>query len=89
MVRLTDRPDMTLDVYRGSKTTIQCNATITPHLKSTKNLNRKAAFGRPAIKITGGGGGGGVEGVDQPSPLGLTWFLRHLVVWFAWKIPNS
>ena len=59
MVRLTDRPDMTLDVYRGSKTTIQCNATITPHLKSTKNLNRKAAFGRPAIKITGGGGGGG------------------------------
>ena len=23
MVRLTDRPDMTLDVYRGRKTTIQ------------------------------------------------------------------
>ena len=23
VVRLTDRPDMTLDVYRGSKTTIQ------------------------------------------------------------------
>ena len=23
MVRLTDRPDMTLDVYRGCKTTIQ------------------------------------------------------------------
>ena len=23
MVRLTDRPDMTLDVYRGSKTTTQ------------------------------------------------------------------
>ena len=23
MVRLTDRPDMTLDVYRGHKTTIQ------------------------------------------------------------------
>ena len=19
----------------------------------------------------------------------LPWFLRHLVVWFAWKIPNS
>ena len=25
MVRLTDRPDMTLDVYRGRKTTIQYN----------------------------------------------------------------
>ena len=29
MVRLTDRPDMTLDVYRGRKTTMQqCNATM-------------------------------------------------------------
>ena len=26
VVRLTDRPDMTLDVYRGRKTTIQYNA---------------------------------------------------------------
>ena len=26
----------------------------TPHLKSPKNQNRKAALGRPAIKITGG-----------------------------------
>ena len=26
VVRLTDRPDMTLDVYRGRKTTMQCNA---------------------------------------------------------------
>ena len=25
VVRLTDRPNMTLDVYRGSKTTTQCN----------------------------------------------------------------
>ena len=25
VVRLTDRPDMTLDVYRGRKTTTQCN----------------------------------------------------------------
>ena len=24
VVRLTDRPDMTLDVYRGRKTTMQC-----------------------------------------------------------------
>ena len=28
VVRLTDRPDMTLDVYRGRKTTMQCNATM-------------------------------------------------------------
>ena len=28
VVRLTDRPNMTLDVYRGRKTTMQqCNAT--------------------------------------------------------------
>ena len=27
MVRLTDRPDMTLDVYRGRKTTIQQQTT--------------------------------------------------------------
>ena len=26
VVRLTDRPDMTLDVYRGRKTTIQYNS---------------------------------------------------------------
>ena len=28
VVRLTDRPDMTLDVYRGRKTTMQCNVSI-------------------------------------------------------------
>ena len=35
--------------------TINNNA---PHLKSPKNQNRRAAFGRPAIKNTRGGGGG-------------------------------
>ena len=30
VVRLTDRPDMTLDVYRGHKTTIQHRDKITP-----------------------------------------------------------
>ena len=29
VVRLTDLPDMTLDVYRGRKTTIQYNTTTT------------------------------------------------------------
>ena len=28
VVRLTDRPDMTLDVYRGRKTTIQYNMVL-------------------------------------------------------------
>ena len=28
MVRLTDRPDMTLDVYRGRKTTMQHQPTV-------------------------------------------------------------
>ena len=28
VVRLTDRPDMTLDVYRGCKTTMQQHITI-------------------------------------------------------------
>ena len=29
----------------------------TPHLKSPKNQNRRAALGRPAMKLLGGGGG--------------------------------
>ena len=43
VVRLTDRPDMTLDVYRGRKTTIQ----------PTTNQPSGIGVGR------GGGGGGG------------------------------
>ena len=31
VVRLTDRPDMTLDVYRGRKTTIQQHAEYKCH----------------------------------------------------------
>ena len=31
VVRLTDRPDMTLDVYRGRKTTIQYNTILEEH----------------------------------------------------------
>ena len=35
VVRLTDRPDMTLDVYRGRKTTIQSitNVSVLPDLR--------------------------------------------------------
>ena len=32
VVRLTDRPDMTLDVYRGRKTTMQQNRVISSSL---------------------------------------------------------
>ena len=39
MVRLTDRPDMTLDVYRGRKTTIQYNTTY---------VTSREASGQPA-----------------------------------------
>ena len=66
-----------------SRITINNNA---PHLKSPKNQNRRAALGRPAIKLLGGFS---YVAVDQPSPLVLPWFLRHLVIRFAWKIPSS
>ena len=61
-----------------------------PHLKSPKNQNRIAAFGRPAIKITGGGGGGLQLVCGRPT-LALSSALvpQTLNVWFAWKIPNS
>ena len=51
--------------------TINNNA---PHLKSPKNQNRRAALGRPAIKITGG-----LELVcGRPTlALSLPWFIRH------------
>ena len=42
VVRLTDRPDMTLDVYSGRETTMQqkCNCTI-----SASNFNRQMFWG--------------------------------------------
>ena len=52
----------------------------TPHLKSPKNQNRRAAVGRPATKSPGGLN---QPAADQPSPRISPWFLRHLVVRFA------
>ena len=50
----------------------------TPHLKSLQSPNRRAALGRPEIKLLGGGGGGlNWFAVDQPSPLLLPWFTRQ------------
>ena len=34
VVRLTDRPDMTSDVYRGRKTTIQHTVSVLLHKKN-------------------------------------------------------
>ena len=39
VVRLTDRPDMTLDVYRGRKTTMQQQQQQQPFLNSPKDLD--------------------------------------------------
>ena len=47
MVRLTDRPDMTLDVYRGRKTTMQQHV----HAKHYKHN----ADGRTAPGVCGNG----------------------------------
>ena len=40
VVRLTDRPDMTLDVYRGRKTTIQQQIMSVTPLSSVELHNR-------------------------------------------------
>ena len=48
VVRLTDRPDMTLDVYRGRKTTMQQQrrdkASLKLLFKVTENLKSKHAL---------------------------------------------
>ena len=45
VVRLTDRPDMTLDVYRGRKTTMQqCNKMIFYQVFKVLNCLKLAVF---------------------------------------------
>ena len=39
VVRLTDRPDMTLDVYRGRKTTIQQQQSILDKINTSEDNN--------------------------------------------------
>ena len=50
----------------------------------------ESRHGRPAMKLLGGGGGGGgLQLVCGRPILALSSaFLRHLVVWLAWKIPK-
>ena len=47
-----------------------------------RNQSRNAALGRPAMKLLGGFN---YFAVNQPSPLDMHWFLRHLIVLFAWS----
>ena len=63
----------------------------TPHLKPSKDQNRRAALGRPAMKsLGGGGGGGGLQLVCGRPTLALSSALvPQTVVQFAWKIPSS
>ena len=44
VVRLTDRPDMTLDVYRGRKTTIQQQQLLAPMIYANMNNFFKGKF---------------------------------------------
>ena len=50
VVRLTDRPDMTLDVYRGRKTTMQ--QKIDPHDRDTWRSGVRSAM-RAASQLPG------------------------------------
>ena len=52
VVKLTYPPDMTLDVYRGRKTT-------TTIITTTKEPKQKSRLGTASNEITGDGGGGG------------------------------
>ena len=51
VVRVTDRPNMTLDVYRGRKTTIQYNTIIFLNIYNDNNNNKntEAMYGILAV----------------------------------------
>ena len=62
----------------------------TPHLKSPKNQNRRAALWRPAIKLRVGGGGLQVLCGRPTLALSSTLVPQTLsCVRFAWMIPSS
>ena len=70
VVRLTDRPHMTLDVYRGRKTTMQQQQQIWGWSGGAMMLGELPVPGRPTILITVGqgpialavdAGGGGLD----------------------------
>ena len=51
VVRLTDRPDMTLDVYRGRKTTIQQQHPFQQYLSHIRTINVYHATFSEYIKL--------------------------------------
>ena len=66
MVRLTDRPDMTLDVYRGRKTTMQQRgrsggAMVLGKLPVPGRPTIWISVGQGPIALAVGAGGGGLD----------------------------
>ena len=64
VVRLTDRPDMTLDVYRGRKTTIQqlvVNYGLQAKAKIFSKINHDCTSPFPFIKGSSQSAVGGVR----------------------------
>ena len=51
MVRLTDRPDMTLDVYRGRKTTMQQQQQQISRLNIGPATDIAVLDSRPAVGV--------------------------------------
>ena len=51
MVRLTDRPDMTLDVYRGRKTTMQQQQRLSLDYKGIYGYSASDKMGQPKTGI--------------------------------------
>ena len=59
----------------------------TSHLKSPKNQNRRAALGRPAIKLLGRGGGGGGASTSLQSTNPRPWLNRFHFLFFSCLFP--
>ena len=64
------------EIYDTRRITSRVRSSIS--YKITKN--RRAAFGRQAVKLVGEGGDFNYFSVDQPSPIVLLCYLRLLVV---------
>ena len=74
MVRLTDRPDMTLDVYRGRKTTMQqCN-------NATNNNEATLTYNMLFVCVCGGGGAAGSQPFSDAfthiRPVNESWYTQ-------------
>ena len=75
VVRLTDRPDMTLDVYRGRKTTMQL---IGKKRAAERRYKVKVDMAN-MIRITAGG-----YWISTIEPVTITFLLAHLSTKCSW-----